>query len=153
MPFCCGWIRTFQRPTLPPSSPWRWRQQALPRRWYPPTTKHGITTQKTWTWIRAVKTSNDSTENHFTSHECVKLCFSLWGMETRGVWERAKGYITRSSTICTVNLSLLGWLNQERWCEQDMKENWKCSREETRRSRFTFQENIKNSFREACHDG
>jgi len=34
---------------LPPSSlqPWRWRQHGSPKRWYPTTTLHGVTTQKT----------------------------------------------------------------------------------------------------------
>jgi len=32
-------------------SPWRWRQHGPPKRWYPDTTVHGITTQKTSTWI------------------------------------------------------------------------------------------------------
>jgi hypothetical protein len=32
-------------------SPWRWRQHSHPKRWYPTTTLHGVTTQKTPTWI------------------------------------------------------------------------------------------------------
>jgi len=30
-------------------SPWRWKQHASSKRWYPTTTLHGVTTQKTWT--------------------------------------------------------------------------------------------------------
>jgi len=33
-------------------TPRRWRQQGPPKRWYPTTTLHGITTQKTMTWIK-----------------------------------------------------------------------------------------------------
>jgi len=32
------------------ASPWRWRHRRPPKRWYPTTTIHGVTTQKTWTW-------------------------------------------------------------------------------------------------------
>jgi hypothetical protein len=35
---------------LPPSSPWRWRQQDPPKRWYPISTPNGVTTHKTSTW-------------------------------------------------------------------------------------------------------
>jgi hypothetical protein len=44
---CCGRIQTFQRTMLPSStwwrkliSPWRWRQQSAPKRWYRTTTQH-----------------------------------------------------------------------------------------------------------------
>jgi len=41
------------------SSPWRGRQQSPPKWWYPTTTLHSITTQKTATQVfRAVKTSD-----------------------------------------------------------------------------------------------
>jgi len=30
---------------------WRWRQHGPPKLWYPTTTLHGVTTQKTWNWI------------------------------------------------------------------------------------------------------
>jgi len=30
--------------------PWRWRQQCLPKRWYPTATLHGVTNRKTSTW-------------------------------------------------------------------------------------------------------
>jgi hypothetical protein len=33
------------------TSPWRWRQQGPPKRWYPTTSLHGVITQKTATWI------------------------------------------------------------------------------------------------------
>jgi hypothetical protein len=41
---------------MPPSSapftsPWRWRQQGRPKLWYPTSTLHGVTTQKTSVWI------------------------------------------------------------------------------------------------------
>jgi len=31
------------------SQPWRWRHHGTPKRWYPTTTLHGVTTQKTST--------------------------------------------------------------------------------------------------------
>jgi hypothetical protein len=34
----------------PGSSPWRWRQHGPPKRWYPTTTPHGVTIQKTLSW-------------------------------------------------------------------------------------------------------
>jgi hypothetical protein len=40
----------------PESSPWRWRQQRPPKRRYPTTILHGVTTQKTSTWIFTLKT-------------------------------------------------------------------------------------------------
>jgi len=50
----CGRIPTFPRSTLPPStggtSPWRQRQQTLPKRWYPTATLHSVITQNTSTW-------------------------------------------------------------------------------------------------------
>jgi hypothetical protein len=33
------------------TSPWRWRQHGPPNQWYPPTTLHGVATQKTSTWL------------------------------------------------------------------------------------------------------
>jgi hypothetical protein len=40
-------------------SPWRWRQHGALKRWYPTTTLHGVTTQKTSTWFfTAMKVSN-----------------------------------------------------------------------------------------------
>jgi len=33
------------------SSPWRWRQQGPPNHWYPTTSKHTVTIQKTMTNI------------------------------------------------------------------------------------------------------
>jgi hypothetical protein len=36
--------------TSQPRRPWRWRQHGPPKRWYPTTTFHGVTTQKTSTW-------------------------------------------------------------------------------------------------------
>jgi hypothetical protein len=44
---CQRFGRTFQTPY----SPWRWRQQGLPKRWYATITLHGITTQRITTWI------------------------------------------------------------------------------------------------------
>jgi hypothetical protein len=41
------WVPTFQRNTLSPSSVLRWRQYVHPKRLYPPTSLHGVTTQKT----------------------------------------------------------------------------------------------------------
>jgi hypothetical protein len=58
----CGRISTFRRTVLPPSS-WHWsrKQQRPPKRRYPTTTLHGVTIQKTSTWIlTAVRTSNAS---------------------------------------------------------------------------------------------
>jgi hypothetical protein len=40
----------------PVYSPWRWRQRGPPKRWYLATTLHGITPQKTSTWIFTLKT-------------------------------------------------------------------------------------------------
>jgi len=40
----------FRRTLLPPSSWWRW-QHDCPELWYPTTSLHGVTTQKTTTWI------------------------------------------------------------------------------------------------------
>jgi hypothetical protein len=41
------------------SQPRGWRQYGPPKRWYPTTTLHGVTTQKTSIWIfTSVKTSN-----------------------------------------------------------------------------------------------
>jgi hypothetical protein len=34
-----------------PTSPWRWWQHGLPKRWYPTTSLHGVTTRKTMTSI------------------------------------------------------------------------------------------------------
>jgi hypothetical protein len=54
----CGTIPMFQSTLLLPSSPWRWRQYRPLKHWYPTTTLHSITTQKTSTWnITAVKAS------------------------------------------------------------------------------------------------
>jgi len=40
------------------SSGWRWRQHGPLKRWYPTTTLHGVTTQKTSTWnMTAMKAS------------------------------------------------------------------------------------------------
>jgi hypothetical protein len=45
----CGMIiSTFQRSMLPPSS--EWREHGPLKSWYPTTTLHGVTTQKTSTW-------------------------------------------------------------------------------------------------------
>jgi len=35
----------------PLASPWRWRQWGSPKRWHPTATLHGITTQKSSTWV------------------------------------------------------------------------------------------------------
>jgi len=46
---------------VPLTSPWRWREQSSPKRRYPTTTLHGVTTQKTTTWIFIpVKTWKDN---------------------------------------------------------------------------------------------
>jgi len=36
------------------SQPRRWRQHGPPKRWYPTTTLHGVTIQKTWTCTNIV---------------------------------------------------------------------------------------------------
>jgi len=38
-----------------PTSPWRWKQDGPPKRWYPTTTLNGVTTQNTSTWIFTLK--------------------------------------------------------------------------------------------------
>jgi hypothetical protein len=43
----CRYIPTFRRDILSLSSPWRWRQYVPPKRWYIPTSPHGVTTKKT----------------------------------------------------------------------------------------------------------
>jgi hypothetical protein len=46
------------------ASPWRWRQQGPPKRWYLTITLHGVTTQKTSTWVFiAVKVSSLAPNN------------------------------------------------------------------------------------------
>jgi hypothetical protein len=40
------------------STKWRWRQYVPPKRWYLPTSPHGVTTQKTNTDIFALRTSH-----------------------------------------------------------------------------------------------
>jgi len=39
---------------------WRWRQHGRLQRWYPTTPLHGITTQKTSTWIHRCTFHNQS---------------------------------------------------------------------------------------------
>jgi len=49
-------LQTFQIALLPLSSgwsEWRWRQQGPPKPWYPTPAVHGITIQKTLTWIKS----------------------------------------------------------------------------------------------------
>jgi len=48
---CCGRIPKFRRSMLTPSSGWSWRQHGIPKRWYPTTKLHGVTTQRTSTWM------------------------------------------------------------------------------------------------------
>jgi hypothetical protein len=43
-----------------PSSPWSWREHGPPKCWYP-TSLHGVTTQKTTTWIKRVPQQWDGT--------------------------------------------------------------------------------------------
>jgi len=45
------------------TSTWRWRQQGPPKHWYPTTTVHGITTQKTLT---SFPINNDKGGHHNT---------------------------------------------------------------------------------------
>jgi len=45
---CCGRTPTFRRSVMPPSS--GWRHYGQPKRWYPITSIHGVTTQKTSSW-------------------------------------------------------------------------------------------------------
>jgi hypothetical protein len=59
------------------SEPWRWRQHGPLKLWYPTTTLHGLTTQKTLTWIfTAVKTSALAlcTSVHIFK---IRLCFPV----------------------------------------------------------------------------
>jgi len=58
------------------TSSWRWRQHGLLKQWYPTTTQHGITTQKTSTWIfTAVKASNLTSDQMF----CIrKILEKMW---------------------------------------------------------------------------
>jgi len=51
--WCCGRIPTFRRWMMFPSSgvKWRYRQQGPPKLGYSTTTLHGVTTQKTWSFV------------------------------------------------------------------------------------------------------
>jgi hypothetical protein len=51
--------------------PWRWRQHGYLKGWYPTTTLHGVTTQKTSTWnITAVKASRPTLCLPFIPYFC-----------------------------------------------------------------------------------
>jgi len=91
---CCGRIPTFQRSMhwnfgiLPKhctasqsrkprieSLPWRWRQHGPLKRWYVTTTLHGVTTEKTSTWIfTVVQISNPELKSFVIN---MFLCYSL----------------------------------------------------------------------------
>jgi hypothetical protein len=60
---CSGKISTFRRTTLRPYSTWRQRQHGISKLWSPNRTQHGVTLQKTSSWIfTVVKTSNFQTK-------------------------------------------------------------------------------------------
>jgi len=48
------------------SSPWRWRHQGPSKHWYPTTTLHGVTTQKTSPWIFTVMKTSNFTSLHIS---------------------------------------------------------------------------------------
>jgi hypothetical protein len=61
-----------RRPRLK-SSPWRWRQHGPPKRWYPTTTLHGVTTQKISTWIFILKMEAACTSETLVSYHHLNL--------------------------------------------------------------------------------
>jgi hypothetical protein len=49
-------------------TPWRWKHHGPPKRWYLTTTLHGVTTQKTLTWIFALKMETAWTSETLVSY-------------------------------------------------------------------------------------
>jgi hypothetical protein len=105
---------------LSPSSPWRWRQHGPPKHCYPTTGLHGVTTQKTLTWIfNAMKTSNLvrhwSVVFHYFSHsfnscgcqDSTNILFShLFSSSSTVISHRVSCLMTKP---CTFSLSCHMW--------------------------------------------
>jgi len=56
---------------IPVTSPWRWRQHGTMKWWYPTTSVHSITTQKTLTWNITVEVWQLSSVAISTKHPAV----------------------------------------------------------------------------------
>jgi hypothetical protein len=68
-------------------SPWRWRQNGSPKRWYPITILHGVTTQKTSAWKR--------------HNSCVPAVKDHAHLRPRGHWDRQRKNMKRGNDFMT----------------------------------------------------
>jgi hypothetical protein len=97
----CRWI-TFRSNILPLSlQPWRWRQCVAPKRWYLPTSPHGVTTHKTGHFHR-----RDDLKSHVTGLLVADFAFTSHLKQRFHLHNRPSCWISKYvSSFCSYSFS------------------------------------------------
>jgi len=115
------------------SRPWRWRQQGPLKRWYPTAILHGVTTQKTSTWIVWRHCPEFPGETNENSRKPQPKYLVSSPRFKHGTSRKRSGYVVRSTvTYGCRTLSSPSWavslLQQLVTDAASAVEHWRCLR-------------------------